>query len=370
MKKKTSIAALGALLALAAHAQNSSVTLYGLLDVGVSYYSNIGGSSDVRMGSGITVPSFLGFRGEEDLGSGVKAIFDMESQFAISNGNTIGNLFGRNSWVGLESKDVGSIKLGNQFDFMNDSLTMADLVPAKFVGGLPNYPTGPTQFAGLNHPGYGPTAGYFDWDRTAQESVKNSVKYTTPKFGNFSAGAMYAFGENNSAMGNVLSFGANYKSGSWGMGAAYTGVRSITGMDGSSARFRTWGVGTNYQFEKLLAIANFTTTRNTVNDAAIWQTSFGGFYPLDNTWSVGTTYTYMKGNRELSNVHAHQFGAILNYNMSKRTSVYLSGSYQRANSGANALINGIYSEGSMPTTSDASSNNKQGVVRVGIRHFF
>lgn len=372
MRNKAAVAALAVLWmgASAANAQ-SSVNIYGILDVGLSYYSNIGGSSDVRLASGISAPSYLGFRGSEDLGGGLSAIFDMQAQLAVSNGGMIGDFFGRNMWVGLQSKQAGTVKLGKQFDFMNDSLTMSRLVPGLLIGGLPSFPTGPAQFAGLNHPGYGPAAGYFDWDRTAQESVPNSVKYVTPEINGFSAGAMYGFGEKNAATGNVISFGANYQRGPWGLGAAYTGVRAVNGMNGSPAAFRTWGVGTNYQFGKLLAISNVTSTRNTVNRAAIWQASLGGLYSLDSAWSVGATYMYMKGNEELSNVHAHQLGAVVNYSFSKRTSVYVSGIFQKANHGANALINGTYSEGaSLPTTADASSSSRQSMLRIGIRHLF
>jgi len=364
------IAALGALLVSTVHAQSSNVAIYGIVDVGGSWFSNIGSKSSLRMASGISAPSFLGFRGEEDLGGGAKTIFDLESQFAVSNGAAIGNVFGRNAWAGFETREFGSIKFGDQFDFMNDSLTMADLVPAKFAGGLPNYPTGPAQFARLNHPGYGPFAGYFDWDRTAQESVHSAIKYTTPQLGGFSSGIMYGFGEKGSNQGNTLSFGANYKSDPWCIGLAYTAVRAITGMDGTHAGFRTWGAGGNYRFGKLLAIADATTTRNIINHAAIWQASFGVFYPFDNAWSTGIAYTYMKGNRVLFNTHANQLGASVNYSFSKRTTAYFSMTYQMANNGANALINGIYSEGTLPTTAAASSSNQQTMLRIGLRHLF
>src|ERR1700744_6523832 len=85
------------------HAQ-SSVTLYGLLDVGVTALSNQGGHRNVVMDSGVLSPNLFGLRGTEDLGGGLKAIFQLEGQFEMATGGLIGDLFGRQAWVGLQSE--------------------------------------------------------------------------------------------------------------------------------------------------------------------------------------------------------------------------------------------------------------------------
>jgi len=372
MKGKIIAAAIGALAAQGAFAQ-SSVTLYGLLDAGVSYVSNQGGHSVVKFDDAIAVPSFIGFRGAEDLGGGTQAIFDLESQFSFGTGAMVpvpGSIFGRNAYVGLRDARFGTLTLGNQFDFMNDSLTMGGNVPGVVSGGLYNYPAGP--FRGLNIPGN--ATSWSDWDRTGQEQVSNSVKYVTPELAGFKAGAMYAFGgvPGDVHTGSAVSFGLNYDARNFGAGAAYTEMRYAastlaTGLAVPDTTIRNWGVGAHYQFGALRAVADFTTVHNMQNGASAFQGSVGGLYSFTPAVSLGAQYTYMKGNDVVNDNHANQFSATLDYAFSKRTIVYLSGVYQVANRGANALLNGIYNTD--PTT-DESSGRTQAIARVGIRTTF
>lgn len=372
MKTRTIAVAVGAFATQTAFAQ-SNVTLYGLLDAGVSYVSNQGGHGVVKFDDAIAVPSFIGFRGVEDLGGGTQAIFDLESQFSLGNGAMVpvpGSIFGRNAYVGLRDARFGTLTLGNQFDFMNDSLTMGGNVPGVLSGGLYNYPTGP--FRGLNIPGN--ATSWSDWDRTGQEQVRNAVKYVTPELGGLKAGAMYAFGgtPGDFHTGSAISFGLNYNVGDFGAGAAYTEVRYAastlaTGLDAPNTTIRNWGVGAHYQFGPLRTVANFTTVRNLQNGASAFQGSVGGSYAFAPDVTLGFQYTYLKGNDVLNNNHANQFGASLDYVLSKRTIVYLSGVYQVVNSGAHALLNGIYNPD--PQT-DESSGRTQGIARIGIRSVF
>ncbi len=86
--KKTQIALAvlaSTLMSTAAHAQ-SSVTLFGLMDTGVTYVSNQGGKSNVKMDDGVNGPNLWGIRGSEDLGGGTKAIFELVNQYQLNNG--------------------------------------------------------------------------------------------------------------------------------------------------------------------------------------------------------------------------------------------------------------------------------------------
>lgn len=73
---------------------------------------------------------------------------------------------------------------------------------------------------------------------------------------------------------------------------------------------------------------------------------------------------YMKGNDVVENNHAHQVAAVVDYALSKRTSVYVLGLYQRASAGGMAQING------MNTPDGASSGPTQAVARVGVHTRF
>jgi outer membrane protein OmpU len=100
-------------LSLCCHFSNayaqSSVTLYGLLDNGLTYSSNQGGHSRLFMQDGIESADRLGFQGAEDLGSGQKAIFRLENGFTASNGalGQGGLMFGRQAYVGLSGNSWG-----------------------------------------------------------------------------------------------------------------------------------------------------------------------------------------------------------------------------------------------------------------------
>ncbi|MDF6681443.1 porin, partial [Escherichia coli] len=121
---RIAVASLG-LFATTAFAQ-SSVTLYGVADAGIEYLSNVpsaspGGSNQVRMTSGNMSTSRWGLRGVEDLGGGLKAIFELESGISFDTGaqNNSTRLFDRSAFVGLGSK-YGQLTLGRQTTPMYD----------------------------------------------------------------------------------------------------------------------------------------------------------------------------------------------------------------------------------------------------------
>ena len=96
MKRQLALA-IGGCLCAAAHAQ-SSVTLHGLIDNGISYVSNQRGHSAVFASTGNIVGDRWGVTGGEDLGGGLKAIFKLENGFTGTNGTLQqgGRLFGSN----------------------------------------------------------------------------------------------------------------------------------------------------------------------------------------------------------------------------------------------------------------------------------
>ena len=117
MKMKLFAAAVAALAAGGAYAQ-SSVTLYGVADVGLEYVSkaNAAGDDLFRMSSGNQSGSRWGLRGAEDLGDGLSAVFTLESGFDSGNGTRgqSGRLFGRQATIGLANDAWGSVEFGRQ----------------------------------------------------------------------------------------------------------------------------------------------------------------------------------------------------------------------------------------------------------------
>ena len=100
-----------------ANAQDS-VTLYGVIDAGLSYTSNQKGSSAWQAGSGNVTGSHWGMRAHEDLGGGKQAIFRLENGFSVMNGTLRqgGRLFGYQAYAGLAHHTLGTVTLRRQYN--------------------------------------------------------------------------------------------------------------------------------------------------------------------------------------------------------------------------------------------------------------
>lgn len=346
------------------HAQ-SSVTLFGMIDTGITYISNQGGHSNVKMDDGINGPNLWGIQGVEDLGGGTKAVFNLTNQFSVDNGGFLPgqSIFSRNAYVGLTNRQYGGLTLGNQYDFMVDSLYSSRDDPAIYAGHLYGQGSGPYQALALP----GNATGDFDWYRAAGR-ITNSVKYVSPIIAGFSVGAMYGFGgiPGSVGTGDASSFGLNYASGGFGANAAYTFVKTpvTTGVIGPQVNVRNWGAGTRYQWRTVGVSAVFLTVRNMANNAYVYEASVGTNWFVRPDLNLGASYFYSKGNEQLTNNHAHQVALIAEYFLSKRSSVYVMSVYERANAGANALINGFTG------TTASSSGPNQLLARVGLHTRF
>ncbi|QGZ65024.1 porin [Paraburkholderia acidisoli] len=359
--KKVFAGALCAALASAAHAQ-SSVTLYGMLDAGITTLSNDGGHRTTVMDTGVLVPNLFGLKGREDLGGGWYAVFNLEGQFEVGTGALDGNLFGRQAWVGIDSDRYGTLTAGNQYEFMFMSLSYNRLGPELPYVSLTNLRQGP--FDALGKPG--PFSGDFDFDRTAGASrMANSVKYESPSIGGLSVGAMYGF--SNLAGGfsnqNAYSFGIDYDQKAYSIDAAYTMTKYAEINNGADG-IRNFGVGGRVAILSGWADLLYTNTRNTFTGATINVIEVGGTVPVGQAMHLYTAYQYMKGNDVLENNRAHQVNVTLDYTLSKRTDIYASAAWQHASG------DGDTAKAWILFTAGPSSSGNQALLRVGMRHFF
>jgi predicted porin len=170
-----------AVLALPVYAQ-SSVTLYGIVDLGITY-TNIAQTAKVgnKLAGGSQFAltdahatglsgSRWGLRGAEDLGGGMMAIFVLENGFMASTGALAqgGAEFGRQSYLGVSS-NVGTITAGRQYD------PLIDFVQPFSASGS--------------------WAGYMGAHPDDLDNLTNTNRiFTSAKYGGFSAGALYSFG--------------------------------------------------------------------------------------------------------------------------------------------------------------------------------
>ncbi|WP_233873909.1 porin [Paraburkholderia adhaesiva] len=370
------MAATAAVFASAAHAQ-SSVTLYGIISEGISYISNSNGHSTFRMESGVTSSSRWGFKGVEDLGGGLKAVFQLENGFDINSGAAAqrGALFGRRAFVGLSSDRFGTLIAGNDYDFIYDYVT---------------FYTNTGQFGG----DYSFHLGD-DIDRLAGEQLHNAVRYESPVIAGFTAGAMYSFSNvagsfaGTSTVPRAMSFGLKWSpNGSfnapYSVGAAFTkmnggqaapGAGSIAAVALGSDSIYTAAVGaqaTAGQFS-FNAVYTYTNASDTPHGTVTVNAYEGGV-----TWRpspmflVGAGMAYIDQHK-LGKYNITSWGA--DYHLSKRTDLFLVGTYQHAFAGAKYANNFVvvtpYSQSpANPYGAGASTTANQAVVQVGIRHAF
>ena len=346
-----------------AHCQ-SSVTISGLIDGGLSYIDDQAGHGNWRADNGIGVPNILFIKGTEDMGGGTSAFFQLESQFNLSTGASLpGNnaIFGRQSLVGLRSQRLGALSIGNQYEFMHDSLLFSGFDSAFTYGGYYTFRQGP--FNALKVPN-NPT-GASDFDRVAGLArVANSIKYVSPNFSGMNFGGMYGLGESSGATSTpkTVSVGTTYIKGDFGIGAAYTNARYAQ-MNAGEDGITNWGVGARYQLQNYKFNVLYTNTRNTQTKGAVDVFQMGVNWLLTPASNLGVSYQYMTGNAQLAHNYAYQGTATLQQWLSKRTDIYLQTVYQRAGgdgSTTQAWINGLYGPDS------AAAGNSQALVRLGV----
>ncbi|CAM2137935.1 MULTISPECIES: porin [Paraburkholderia] len=386
MKKKILTTAILATIAGAAHAQ-SSVTLYGLIDAGVSYINHTqnatkGSSKAFQYGDGVAQGSRWGLRGSEDLGGGLKAIFVLENGFNSGNG-TAGqgsSMFGRQAYVGLTQNNIGSLTFGRQYSFNTDIL-----------GSL--YSTGGNTVSG--------NWAYHvnDVDQLTSSRISNAVKFQSVNFSGFTFGGLYGFSNTTSFAGapsgsttassRAYSFGANYAYGPFSIGGAYaditypaaaspttfsTSLANVSTAVSAIRDLRSFGFGGRYVFGPATAWLLWTNTRfePITGSSTLYNAYEAGvkyaFTPA-LTGAVGYTYSRASG---LFTAHWNQVNGSVDYALSKRTDVYglvafedASGSYK--GTPVQAQIGDSSSSIFAPS---GSGSQNQLAVRVGIRHKF
>jgi predicted porin len=388
MKKHLFCLAALTAFAVPAFAQ-SSVTLYGVIDEGFNYTNNVRGGHVYELGSGFVQGSRWGLKGSEDLGNGLKAVFQLENGFDVNSGrlNQGGRMFGRQAYVGLSS-DFGTVTLGRQYDSLVDYLA-------------------PTTANG----NWGGTLFSHPWDNDNTDNtfrVNNTIKYASPDYAGLQFGGTYSFSNDPGFSNNrQYSIGGQYQNAGLLVAAAYlqannpgvTAGGAIATNDANfvSSRLRVFGGGINYTFGP--ATAGFVYTNTNIRDpitnagyftgfdslppttgplagAAVTALKFQNFevngkYQLTPALFVGAQYVYTMEKYETTlggvKPKIHTIGLMVDYNLSKRTDVYIQGAFQKV---AGDTTGSSLDHAFVPGADDVSSTSKQAVARVGIRHKF
>ncbi|TQK07844.1 porin [Herbaspirillum sp. SJZ107] len=347
-----------------AYAQ-TNVQVYGSIDVAVEHVTNANAAGDslTRMPSlsGGLMPSRVGFRGTEELGNGLKAIFVLESGFSPDTGMMgQGNrLFGRQAWVGLAGS-WGQVTVGRNYSMMYGSFADTDVM-------------GPVQYSIGSLDGYLPNSRH-----------DNSIAYRGA-MGALAFGATYSFGRDASAAGGPTATNCGgelasdsqacrnwsamlkYDGAAWGVIGAYDtynggpGAAAAFGPTSSALSDSRTHVGGYIKVNKFKFAGGYVHRKNEGNARA----------PTSNLSYLGVSYAYTPAwiiDAQVAHYDLKNGGdkvdfaaARIQYVLSKRTSVYLMGGYLN-NDGAAAI--------SLSAGGTVGAGLAQKGVLTGIKHTF
>lgn len=408
--KKLGLCILPALCAVYGQAKaQSTVALYGVVDIGVTYANNVQtgrvggvlkGASQYAVTDATATGlsgSRWGLRGTEDLGSGLKAIFVLENGFFANNGTLAqgGAEFGRQAYVGLGSQ-FGTVTVGRQYDPLVDYVQ---------------------QFAAS-----GSWAGYMgshpdDLDNlTNTNRINNSVKFTIANYRGFSAGALYSFGgvPGQISQNQIWSLGGSYTAGGFAIAAGYLNARDPNvsfygntpnkGMSSannlgsvgsatsaqanpvfvgyaSAKSLQIGGLGTSYTFGgatiglvatnirfENLGSSSGPNPLGYHGEAIFTSIDINARYRMTPALLLGGSFDYTRRSSVKGDDGAKylQFNIGADYNLSKRTDLYLLTVYQHA-IGTDSL--GQAAVASIAGFGPSATSNQVG-VRLGMRHKF
>ncbi len=275
---KKSLFALAAVGAFAGVAQaQSSVTVYGILDVGYRGESVRNGTSktqtNVLNGTGNETTSRLGFRGTEDLGGGTRAFFTAEFELYPTDWNLSGNanagLFNRQSFVGLGQKGIGQASIGTQYTPIHTAVGRTD-------PGQQNNSFGNVIYAVNSSTGNGQTTTAYT------VRMNNSLAAQTDRFAGFQANVFYV--ANNSSTTQTSSAGGNTNNQGWGLGLNY--VWQKLNVD---AAYQAFNQTTMVGLTQSVAVVSNPTTRATITST---PTAFAVTNGRDDQVYVGAVYDF------------------------------------------------------------------------------
>ncbi|CAG9171168.1 Outer membrane porin protein 32 [Cupriavidus laharis] len=390
MKRRLiAMAAVGA-MAGTAHAQ-TSVTLYGVVDLGVEYVNRVatapsapglGTLGTAPVGSRFGLPnqgglsaSRWGLRGREDLGGGAYAFFTLESQFNTDTGTFTGGsgLFNRQALLGLGNA-YGKLSFGKQY--------------SSFMESMVNF--SPTRFAPAYEPGI--------WWVGLDYKPNNTIKYAG-NFGPLTALAHYSFGaglpvSSFGAGGLLYGGGAGETPGAPRDDTAWGGALTYLGQNfGGSIAYDQWNpaatVGNTGKVRKAGVAGSYTNGPLKLMAGYRWgdQTFVNGNTALrDDYWFAGVNYRFtpaldMQLGYFYSNVkkfastnssvatnpaNPQQVSFVADYALSKRTDVYLSAGWAHNGSLGN---DGPFTLFLFNYPQAPGQKNMVGVT-TGVRHVF
>jgi predicted porin len=347
MKKSLLVLAVAAAVPMLAQAQ-TNVTLYGRVDQSIGFEKNTIGSA-LLLNSGVQSSNRWGVRGSEDLGGGLKAIFNLEGGFNadVGQGLAAGGLdFRRRSVAGIEG-GFGTLVMGRDYDPLFRVLLGSDTL------GLGHYNN--------VHTIYGAT-GTFGGGAAYGVRIDNGVHYVSPSLGGFVLRGAYGFSEQFAAPkanGRAISVAGEFSTGPLYVGLGYRQNSLAVGSNKHSA------LGARYNFGAFAvnAGAGINNPFGANNDTrSLWVGGDVQAGPGRLHAQFGTAKTNVLGSNDPK---FNSIGLTYNYPLSKRTNVYVT---------AGVVQNNAFSQASLSTSSTAVAagalNGDPKGVSFGVGHNF
>jgi len=344
MKQKLLAVALVSALPLFAHAQ-SSVTVYGTLDASIGVENNDAPGTESRtvVQSGTQSASRIGFRGTEDLGNGLKALFNIEASIAADTGGTDSNLWQRRAVVGLQG-DFGTLTVGREYSPIAAVAAASDI---------------------LGHGFYGSSLVVFNTPTGAQprltRRLSNSVNYKSNAVSGFTVGAAYSTGESNiqdGPTGDLAGVSVEYANAGFYLGAGYHQIERLASGDD-----KEYGVGAGYKFGPFEVRAGYLAANPEGGNNKYEQANAGVSY------EVGVNKFFLNYNQQELETGAKGRGVTLaySYTLSKRTNIYASYAKLRNNDLGTFSLTSPANTIALPATAFGADPQ---VYNLGIRHSF
>ena len=354
---KKSLIALAVMAAAGAASAQSSVTLFGIVDAGISRYNVSGGTHNTVLSNSGYNSSRLGFRGTEDLGGGLSASFWLEGALSNDDGTPGGFNFQRRSTVSLAG-GWGELRLGRDYVPTFWNMTVFDPFGTNGVG---------TQI-GNKVRGSAANIGLAATVPAVAQYVRsnNSVGYfLPPNLGGFYGQAMYAFDETPSGatpdnVGRYAGARLGFGSGPFNVAAAYG--RTEGAETAASPDVRNWNIGGQWDFgvAKLLAVYDKADYEAATGETSLKSWTIGTLVPV-GAGEIRASYGRAKADTAGADPRVDQWAIGYVHNLSKRTAVYATYARLKNKDGAAVPI----------------STNVTGVVNasswgydLGIRHSF
>ena len=385
-KKLMALAVAGALAApAAAFAQASNVQIYGRANLGLDQYqatgATAGSASDLKSRTRVyDSGSRLGVRGTEDLGGGLKAVFQLESgvNFDTGSGNgqagtanaSTGTLASRDSWVGLEG-GWGRVSFGRQ------SIYWVDGVIAQTGANYVN-----TDIPWFNGTGMGRVSTGSPGAPIARQS--NVIAYNSPTVAGWNGTLSY---QPNS---EAATAGANTDASVWGATVRYNGPLDFQydhvetqAASGGANRQKNIGnkIGLSWPYQPgarvslkwaqtkmddVGTVASFSTLHDDIKQSMWginWEHMFGNVQ-LMAQWSKLQNASGCTGTG-CNNTDATGYLLAVKYHFSKRTGVYAS--WNQVRNGSNQIAD--YTAAGMSSGTVAAGADPR-IIAVGIHHSF